>query len=504
MGDWRAFVLREFFTIGGIAAAATAGLLVILWFLLARAERRKLRMPAALLVLHVLVVSGHRALEGRIPLERPLAIFALLLLLVALGRVGFLLVVDWLIGRRLGRPMPRIVRDIVQGLVYVVAALAVFRALGVELGSLLTTSAILTAVIGLSLQETLGNLLAGLAVQAERPFEVGDWVQFGDANPVVGCVVEINWRATKVRTKDLVETVVPNAVIAKSSIHNLRRPSPILRRNVRLQGPSDVAPNRMRGLLLDALRGCPGVLSDPPPRVWTASFADRGIEYLVAFSIDDFGSSVSVESDVRDRIWYALSRVGIALPGPVCDVRMRRMPASRPGADVELDAVARAGVLADAELFGLLPKEALAHMAEHAQCLLFARGESIVFEGDPGKALFVIVRGEVAVITDPSSTDAREIARLGSNEVFGELSLLTGVRDATVRAVSDTMVLRIGYGEFRSAIEDFPGLGESLVKRLAERMQQQVHDGQDAPPADAGAHEIRAALFDRIRRFFAD
>ena len=93
-----------------------------------------------------------------------------------------------------------------------------------EPGSLLTTSALLTAVVGLSLQDTLGNMLTGLALQMQRPFEVGDWIQFDPDPRNIGQVIEVNWRATTVMTIDDVEVIVPNGALAKAPIRNFSQP----------------------------------------------------------------------------------------------------------------------------------------------------------------------------------------------------------------------------------------------------------------------------------------
>ncbi len=87
---------------------------------------------------------------------------------------------------------------------------------------LLTTSAVGAVVVGFALQDTLGNLFAGLAIQIEKPFRVGQWVQFGDRE---GQVQEITWRATKLRTKDGQFLIVPNSVISKEPVLNYSEPT---------------------------------------------------------------------------------------------------------------------------------------------------------------------------------------------------------------------------------------------------------------------------------------
>src|SRR5690606_10443581 len=105
------------------------------------------------------------------------------------------------------------------------------------------TSAVLTAVIGLSLQDTLGNLLGGLALQLDSSIQVGDWVKLGD---VSGRVSEIRWRYTAIETRNWETVVVPNSIVMRSQVTVLgrRRGSPLQwRRWVHFQVDFRTPPN---------------------------------------------------------------------------------------------------------------------------------------------------------------------------------------------------------------------------------------------------------------------
>jgi small-conductance mechanosensitive channel len=138
--------------------------------------------------------------------------------------------------RRLGLTAERIFRDIIQGIVYAAVGLLALSWLGVQLTSLLVTSALFTAIIGLALQDTLGNILAGLTLQAQQPFEVGDWIQLGDGQRV-GEVVEINWRAVRIFTLDREQVTIPNSLLAKSQIVTYTKPSSLARQKSLRAGP---------------------------------------------------------------------------------------------------------------------------------------------------------------------------------------------------------------------------------------------------------------------------
>ena len=212
-------------TAAGALGVGLAALLAALSFVsLPRGERYLVRAPLLLLGAHLVI----RWLEGQVEQRsldaRLLTFFGVVTLLGSMARSAFLLGVMSRVARRFTRPWPRILRDLIQAFLYFGVALIALRAAGVEFGSLLATSALLTAVIGLSLQEPLGNLFAGLALQAQPPFSVGDWVQFADGPNGIGRVLEINWRATHLVTIGEVEVIVPNGVIAKAPLKNFPGP----------------------------------------------------------------------------------------------------------------------------------------------------------------------------------------------------------------------------------------------------------------------------------------
>ncbi|MCZ7655055.1 MAG: mechanosensitive ion channel family protein [Rhodocyclaceae bacterium] len=113
----------------------------------------------------------------------------------------------------IGLRPPRIVEDIVVILAYVGFALVRMRLAGVDLSGIVATSAVITAVVAFSMQDTLGNILGGLALQLDSSIEVGDWVKVDD---VSGRVIDIRWRHTAIETRNGETIVVPNSLLMKS------------------------------------------------------------------------------------------------------------------------------------------------------------------------------------------------------------------------------------------------------------------------------------------------
>jgi small-conductance mechanosensitive channel/CRP-like cAMP-binding protein len=482
----------------GLGWIAGIVLLLVAALLLRRERRSAVRLPAAFLVAQPTVLAASVVVRLAFGQTWYLDHIARLLLLLALARLVYLVAVNWFLEQRLGRVIPRIFGDIVQAVLYVAVSLIVLRTTGVDPGSLLTTSALLTAVIGLSLQETLGNLFAGLAVQTEKPFALGDWIQFQDSEDLVGEVVEINWRATRVVTSDSVQVVVPNSVLAKAPVRNFSRPSRVVRRSVRIQGPYELAPGVIVRALLEAVASAPRVLTEPRPQVFVSAYADSGIEYDIRFFIDDFPHRWAVDSEVRQRAWYAFQRSGISCPYPVRDLRQTSTTDTIPATTTDDKLRWLRGV----EFLDVLTPSLLQRLASQAKELRFHAGDVIVSEGDSGTELYVVVSGEVEVMVGGEGQPARLLATLGAGRLFGELaSVADARRTASVRTRMETTLLVIDYAHFGEAITESPALRRRLESRLVERLAQR--EQPDTERADDSDSMLDGALLRRLRDLFS-
>jgi len=491
-----------------VAGAEAIGVLVALVLMgavhLALPARGLIRQPLGLLAAHLVVFGVDRLAPLGPGAQRVLGPLALLLLLTSIARSGVLMVLDVLVGPRLGRPLPRILRDILQGLVYVGIVLVALRAAGVEPTSLLTTSALLTAVIGLSLQETLGNMFAGLAIQVQAPFEVGDWIQF-DAEPKhIGRVLEVNWRATKVLTLDEVEVVVPNGALAKVPITNFTKPTPVSRRSVFVAAPYSVPPLEVQRIILAAIGDAPGVVREPAPSVVTNQFGEYGIEYWVRYYTDQFDKRDGVDGGVRDRIWYALRRAEVEIPYPHRTIEIHQVTAESSAAESRRAQSDRDQALRCVDIFRVLSDAERAHLAELAVHRLYAPGEVIVRQGEETSQLYIIEQGEVAVtLQHPGAPAPVEVARLGAGKFFGEMALVTGDRrQATVRAATACQLLEVGREAVQRIMDQAPDLAERISDVLLQRQAELEQQASARTTEDDGDLRSHQDLVKRIRKFF--
>ncbi len=491
---------------GGIGIAIAILLLIALRFTLPAQKKRLFRAPLGLLIAHV----GFIALRAVLPhppdsLRTPVDVTGLTLLLISIGRAGYLVLLYGVLERRRGpqKSLPGIIRDLLQVGLYGVIGLYVLSRAGVDPSSLLTTSAVLTAVIGFALQDTLSNLFAGLAIQLQEPFEVGDWIQFDDDSDHCGEVLEINWRATRILTNDRIEVIVPNNTLAKQPIRNFSRPSRVVRRHASVFAPIDTPPARVERLLLDAVLKVEGIRPQPSPDVLTREFSERGIEYRVRYFIEEYEQRDLIDGRVRNRLWYALRRAGIPIPMPHRRVTLLEHNAETAEREQQARLVDVEKALERIPLFKPLPAELLQELTVHTERRLYAPGEMVIQQGDHGEELFIVEKGNVEVLIDRPKGRER-VATLGPRDFFGEMSLLTGEqRRATVRTQGEVSLLVVSKIALQPILEASPELATEMSEMLAQR---EVELGRASDEAQRGSEpmiERRGELLSRIRQFFS-
>jgi small-conductance mechanosensitive channel/CRP-like cAMP-binding protein len=488
-----------------VAAFVVALLLIlVLRAVLPADEKKKAGQPALFLLLAVVFGGVTALLDASARVGRLTGFLYAFFLFSSSARSAVLLLLDVLLARRTHKPTPTIFRDVVQAVTYFVVAIVTLHTVGVEPGSILTTSALLTAALGLALQDTLGNMVSGLALQMQRPFDVGDWVQFDGGGPTtIGKVTEVNWRATTLMTHDLVEVIVPNGLLAKTSLKNFSRPSKVARKNVTVTAGYDVAPERVHTVILAAIRDTPGVLEEPSASVVTRNFADSTIEYTVFYFIDDMQSYLPIEGRVRNRIFYGFQRAGIEFPYPVRTVHMHEVSDESKKRAEERELSKRDQALRCVDFLDVLPDAAHRKLASEVGVKMFAQGEIIVREGEKSSELYIIDKGEVFVEVQ-KERETVNVATLRAGSFFGEMSLMTGEeRKATVRAASECTLLVVDHEAFHHTIAASPEIVERMSDILAKRQEELEEavlsspDRQSKPMVDRSRR-----LLSQIRGFF--
>jgi small-conductance mechanosensitive channel len=371
----------------------------------------------------------------------------------------------------------RLFSDLLAAGIYVAAAVIVLDALfKVPVGGLLATSGLLAIVVGLALQNTLGDVFAGIAVGVERPFGVGDRVRLSDG--IEGRVEQMNWRSIRLRTDQDDLAVIPNSTIAKAEIVN--RSSPTERGTVRadLTAPSDADPDRVFDLLRAAALLTPDALSDPPPTTLLLRVGERTSSYAIIFTVSDTARSPRARSELLRHARKQMATTGM-VPGTSAECGGR--------------------LLREATVFESLSEDQFSRLEDALRLRHLVAGQTMFEQGSEEPVLYLVAGGviEVSRLTDGK----REVlGHIGAGEYIGEIGLLTGsAKTVSTVALTDVRVFTLD----KSAIDPLLADSEDLLMAF-ERSVRRGQDLLSRSPAAARSDEIGGPgeLIARIRRFF--
>ncbi|MCX5748578.1 MAG: mechanosensitive ion channel family protein [Proteobacteria bacterium] len=503
MGFWHSLVAH-------LWAARTP--FVFLAFILARfilryapdvVPRQHLRAAAILIFGHLVTViiqavqiaSGY---DGEI-----LGLTALAFQLLAYVSLGVTVIFRAILPRA-GFVLPRILIDLFTGAGVLVCFIVVGNRAGFSIAGLITTSAVLTAVIGFSLQDTLGNVMGGLSVQLDKSIAAGDWITIGNQT---GRVTEIRWRYTAIETRAWETVIIPNGMLVKSQVTILGRrthQAQLWRRSVDFFVDFRTPPSDVIGAVGDALRSTPiqGVARDPAPHILMFAIKDSVAHYVVRYWLDELDFDDRTDGAIRVRLWYAMRRANIPMSIPAQAVFVTTETPEREERKQSVERERRMHAIGAVDLFRGLPDNLRQMLADHLVFAPFMRGEAITHEGDKDDGLYMIVDG-TATVHITQNDEAREVAQLQAGQFFGEMSLMTGeARTATVIATSDMISYRIDKPAFEHVLRETPAIADQIAEVLAIR-RSALNVARDAPE-DVTHKRIQTAkqdLLTKIRSF---
>jgi small-conductance mechanosensitive channel len=402
---------------------------------------------------------------------------------------------DFVFRIRRGFEAPTLVRNVFSLVAFTVLFVLIFNRIYTEvnLGALFTTSAIFGVIIGLALQDTLGNFFSGISLHADRPFQVGDVIVVGQQKHT-GVVEGITWRAIKIRTFQNHIVLVSNSNAAKEAIEVAPRDN----LNARLVFFSTLytdSPAKTIHVVREAVRDADNVSERIKPIVRIRGLGDSAIDWEIKYWLEDYAKYNDTDALVRQRVWYALRRSGLTFAFPTRTLHLERKTPLRPiTAEDEI-----ADRLSAVDVFSPLSTEELRQLATATVGHVFAPGETLIRAGEEGSSMFVVHSGRVAVQV-PDRSGPRIVAVLTEGNFFGEMALFTGEpRTANVVAMEETEVLEIGHDAMKHLFDTNPGLAESISWTIAER-QADLAKGS-AESTQTSLHET-AGLLASIKRFF--
>jgi small-conductance mechanosensitive channel len=358
-----------------------------------------------------------------------------------------------------------LLRNVFSIILYIVAFFVVFNSQypNVDLAALFTTSTILGVIIGLALQDTLGNLFSGLAIQADQPFQIGDVIRIDQKGE--GVVENVSWRGVQIRTFQNKLIVISNSVLGKEVVEVAPRDN----LNARLVFFNTLyanSPAKTTQIVRETVRQVENVSSKIRPIVRVRNLGDNGLDFEVKYWLEDYSKYNDTDALVRQRIWYAFQRENIEFAYPTRTLHVETKPQDGVFVETSDDIFER---LSNVPIFAPLSDEETRRLAAAASARVFAPGESIVRQGQEGKSMFVIHRGTVDVqLKEAGAT--KSLQHLREGDFFGEMGLLTGEpRMATVLAEEETEVLEINNLCLKPILKDNPELVAALSQIVEER-----------------------------------
>jgi CRP-like cAMP-binding protein/small-conductance mechanosensitive channel len=403
---------------------------------------------------------------------------------------------------------PRITEEIIIIIAYIGWGMVRLRYAGLDLGSIVATSAMMTAVVAFAMQDTLGNVLGGLALQLDNSIKIGDWIKVDD---IAGKVVDIRWRSTLVETRNWETVVFPNSQLMKGKFAVLGRRTDMpvqWRRWVWFNVSMDTAPIKVIGVVEEAIRQAEivNVAKNPLPNCILMDMDNKGFaRYALRYWLTDLAADDPTDAVMRWNIMAALQRADIKLAMEESSIHITRENENYEEVVHHREVLLRMKTLRRVELFSQMTDDELKALAERLKYSPFAKGNIITKQGATAHWLYIIINGEADVYLETPEGEKRTLRTMGKGNFFGEMGLMTGApRTASVVARTDVECYRVDKDMFEEILQARPGIAEEMSRILAMRKAASDSVLQDID-AQNGQKEIsqqRGEILATIKRFF--
>ena len=404
--------------------------------------------------------------------------------------------------RRLNRETPALIQDL---LTVVLVLLGASIGLSLEedfsITGFITASGATAIVLGIALQTAIQDLFAGLAINLDGSYAIGDYLTiYSDQmpEPIYGRVTHMTWRSTFLALDDGRRVMVPNHIATANVVMNHSRPADAKRLTVEIaidnRMPSDRVIDMLLGEAFKAVRR-PGLARTPEPSVILTKMDSDAMYYEVRFY---FHPDQIEPSSAKSAVLAAIQDVVLQnrMPTPVTQIELVKEPVI----DLVIDENEMRAALEHASLFNKVLDEEQSHeLARLCRPVEFARGTNLMAQGDAASSMFIILEGAARVSVLGQNNDPREVAVLATGDVVGEMSLMTGAqRNATVTALTRVRALEITKDPVEALLHKSPDLLQRFSHVLAKREQERAAIAQKTIQVAAVERDLMA----RMKTFF--
>ncbi len=410
--------------------------------------------------------------------------------------------------------IPKVLRNLVQGVIFVIILCLVIKFIfGESISILMTSSAILTGIIGFAMQGIFSNLLAGAVIHSSGRFNIGDWVMVGGHD---GHITQINWSDTWITTLSGNLVSVPNASVLSSTIVNNSAPTRSGRLNIPFSASYDSPPHEVKQCLIEAALECQYTSPQhqhPPPCVLLTSYSDFAVNYELRVWITDYNNYHPAIGAINEAVWYKFKRKGIEIPFPMSGRLMENvlLAAARINQAPPPDPMDADTILVD--LFNsdfvkkMIPPTALSQdqlpdlfktVAHEFYRVTFTAGEYIFRQGEKDdETLYIFVSGKLA--GEMRLADGKVVPfEPEKGCLLGEMSFLTGApRAASIKVLETARLLKVAPSTMRKLVHEVPPLMDALSQLAVDRTQQ-IEASLSKTLSQEKTDQIRKSMFRRF------
>ncbi len=427
-----------------------------------------------------------------------------------LNRLITVFIWDHFIAKMLESSVPRLVKDLVAALIGVVGVtLVVGVVFKKPITGIWATSGALGVVVGFALRSLILDAFTGLAINIDTSYNIGDWVHVHSRNreAYIGCILEINWRTTRIQTTDNNIVILPNRLIGRSIVTNFSSPTEVSRFELHFCFDAALPSDRVIRVLLAGVKNAivpTGIEAEPEPTVRINQVTDRGVEYRIRYWLQPaVCSPPKARHAIVESVLHNIHTAGIQLAHPKQDVFYVRRPSS---SFISAPVEDRLAILSTIDLFRPLETKAMETLALQMKRVSFKHLDKVVTLDAKSDSMFIVVEGLLDVyVRDKSENQDVKVATLTSGQFFGEFALLTGQpRSATVIASTEVVAYEITYSCMRDLFNRYPEVLETISGVIADRQLRnqrllaELHQPRSVQTHQTVSDDIRAS----IRHFF--
>jgi small-conductance mechanosensitive channel len=317
---------------------------------------------------------------------------------------------------------------------------------GAHIGGLFTALGVSSIVLGLTLQNSVGQIIAGLFVLFEQPFQLGDWIETPTAR---GRVAEVNWRATHIDTGSGL-LIMPNSVLATASFSNFSRPPGTHSLAIGTVFSVDDPPDDVCATLNQVA----GALPQLRPGAVPSSRPGGGLEYRTLIPLRTPADDVAARATFLRWVWYASRRAGLHLDEADDEFETPE----------RLEASVR--IVAPALRLGQADQQEL---LAHARITRYGTDEYLQFAGQVPKRMTILVNGRVQLVVAGDDGAVVPVRTLEVGDLLGHTTLTREPTVTTAYALEEVTVMQIDREYMEELVRRKPRLLEDIGRTIEER-----------------------------------